>query len=173
EFIRRFAALRRLLGEMVGGRSVAILNGSGTLGNEAVAATLAATPCAGRGVLLINGEFGERLARQAVRFGLQPRTLRWPWGRPWDLDEVGDVLAKEPAGSWVWGVHQESGTGVLNDLPGLIQVAQRHAVRVCIDCISSLGAVPVNLAEVFLATASSGKSLGSYAGAALVFADPA
>src|SRR5262249_7202955 len=80
EFIRRFAALRTQLGEMVGGRRVVILNGSGTLGNEAVAATLAATPCEDRGVLLSNGEFGERLSRQAVRFGLQPRTLRWPWG---------------------------------------------------------------------------------------------
>src|SRR5262249_13048029 len=57
EFIRRFAALRRLLGELAGGRSVAVLNGSGTLANEAVAAALAATPGGGRGVLLSNGEF--------------------------------------------------------------------------------------------------------------------
>jgi aspartate aminotransferase-like enzyme len=171
EFIRRFAALRRQLGEMVGGLRVAILNGSGTLGNEAVAATLAATPCEGRGLLLINGEFGERLARQAVRFGLQPRTLRWPWGKPWDLDQVGDALSREPAGSWVWGVHQESSTGVLNDLPGLVRVARRWGTRVCVDSISSLGAVPLDLSAVYLATGASGKSLGAYAGAALIFAD--
>ncbi len=171
EFIRRFAALRKLLGEMVGGRSVAVLNGSGTLGNEAVAATLAATLSPGRGVLLINGEFGERLARQAVRFGLHPRTLRWDWGRPWDLDEVDEALAAEPPGSWVWGVHQESSTGVLNDLPGLVRVARKRGTRVCVDCISSLGAVPIDLREVYLATAASGKSLGAYAGAAIIFAD--
>jgi aspartate aminotransferase-like enzyme len=171
EFIRRFAALRERLGELVGGRRVAILNGSGTLGNEAVAAALAATPCEGRGVLLSNGEFGERLARQAVRFGLQPQTLRWPWGKSWDLDEVDEALAREPPGSWVWGVHQESSTGVLNDLPGLVRVARRRAARVCVDCISSLGAVPLDLSGVFLATGASGKSLGAYAGCAIIFAD--
>jgi aspartate aminotransferase-like enzyme len=171
EFIRRFAALRERLGEMVGGRRVALLNGSGTLGNEAVAATLAALPCEGRGVLLSNGEFGERLARQAVRFGLKPRTLCWPWGKPWDLEEVDEALAGEPPGSWVWGVHQESSTGVLNDLPGLVRVARRRAARVCVDCISSLGAVPLDLSGVFLATGASGKSLGAYAGAAILFAD--
>jgi aspartate aminotransferase-like enzyme len=171
EFIGRFARLRRRLGELVGGKDVAILNGSGTLGNEAVAATLAATQAEGRGLLLINGEFGERLARQAVRFGLQPRALRWDWGKPWDIDQVADALAGEPAGSWVWGVHQESSTGVLNDLPGLVEVARRRGVRVCVDCISSLGAVPLDLSAVYLATGASGKSLGSYAGASILFAD--
>ena len=80
------------------------------------------------------------------------------------------VLAQEPAGSWVWGVHQESSTGVLNDLPGLVQVARNHGIRVCVDCISSLGAVPLDLRDVYLATGATGKSLGSYAGLGIVFA---
>jgi aspartate aminotransferase-like enzyme len=172
EFIRRFAAVRRLLGEVAGGRDVAILNGSGTLANETIAATLAAGQRgSARGVLLINGEFGHRLAKQATRFGLQPRTLNWAWGQPWDLDEVEATLAEEPEGSWVWGVHQESSTGVLNDLPGLVRVARRHGARVCVDCISSLGAVPLDLREVYLASGATGKSLGAYAGAALIFAN--
>lgn len=171
EFIDRFVKVRSLLGDMVGGRDVAILNGSGTLGNETIAATLAALPNAGRGVMLINGEFGERIARQATRHDLLPRMLTWNWGEPWDLNEIDDALAEEPAGSWVWGVHQESSTGVLNDLPGLVQVARRRGIRVCVDCISSLGAVPLDLSEVFLASGATGKSLGSYAGASLIFAD--
>jgi aspartate aminotransferase-like enzyme len=175
KFIRRFLGVRRLLGEIVGGRDVAILNGSGTLANETIAATLAALQRAsgkpGRGVLLINGEFGQRLAKQATRFDLQPQLLSWAWGKPWDLEEVDAALEQQPEGSWVWGVHQESSTGVLNDLPGLVRVAQRRGVRVCVDCISSLGAVPLDLQHVFLASGATGKSLGSYAGAALIFAD--
>src|SRR5262249_33972295 len=121
EFIRRFVATRKLLGEIVGGRDVAILNGSGTLANETIAATLAAGQRqsdgrSGTGGLLINGEFGERLARQATRFGLTPRLLTWSWGEAWDLEQIDAALATEPKGSWVWGVHQESSTGVLNDL---------------------------------------------------------
>jgi aspartate aminotransferase-like enzyme len=175
EFIDRFLNVRRLLGDVVGGRDVAILNGSGTLANETIAATLAASQRGGartgRGVLLINGEFGQRLAKQATRFGLQPRLITWPWGQPWDLDEVDLALAEEPEGSWVWGVHQESSTGVLNDLEGLVSRARRRGIRVCLDCISSLGAVPLDLREVYLASGATGKSLGSYAGAALIFGD--
>ncbi len=171
EFIGQFVAVRRQLSALANAGNVAILNGSGTLANEAVAATLAADPGRGRGVLLVNGEFGQRLARQATRFGLQPRVLAWPWGEPWDLDQVAAALADEPPGSWVWGVHQESSTGVLNDLPGLVRVARAREVRVCVDCISSLGAVPLDLGDVYLATGATGKSLGAYAGAALIFAD--
>lgn len=176
EFIERFVKVRAHLGEMVGGRDVAILNGSGTLANETIAATLAAEKTSrpgkqGRGVLLINGEFGERLGRQAVRFGLEPRVLSWTWGEPWNLDEVDEALATEPEGSWVWGVHQESSTGILNDLPGLVKIAKQRGIRVCVDSISSLGAAPLDLSEVYLASGTSGKALASFAGAAIIFAD--
>jgi aspartate aminotransferase-like enzyme len=171
EFIERFSQVRRTLGDLVGGRDVALLNGSGTLGNEAVAAMLAADRHTTDGLLLVNGEFGHRLSRQAVRFGLKPRVLTWPWGKPWDLDQVAAALAEMPEDAWVWGVHQESSTGVLNDLPGLVRVARKRNVRVCVDCISSLGAVPLDLQHVYLATGASGKSLGAFAGVAIVFAN--
>jgi aspartate aminotransferase-like enzyme len=173
EFIAKYMGVRRTLTRMVNGRNVAILNGSGTLANEAVAATLAAGPQPGPGLLLVNGEFGQRLARQAKRFGLEPRELNWDWGEPWELDQVDAALADEPAGSWVWGVHQESSTGVLNDLQGLVNLARARDIRVCLDCVSSLGAVPLDLSGVYLATGATGKSLGAFAGAALIFADPA
>lgn len=172
EFIAHFQKVRRTLSDLAGGRKVALLNGSGTLANETLAAVLAAGSNASRGVLLVNGEFGQRLARQATRFGLHPQVLSWPWGQPWDLDEVEAALADQGPGGWVWGVHQESSTGVLNDLPGLVEVARRRQARVCMDCVSSLGAVPLDLRGVYLATGASGKSLGSYAGVAIVFADP-
>jgi aspartate aminotransferase-like enzyme len=171
EFIALFQKVRRTLADMTGSRHAALMNGSGTLANEAVAAALASDRDAGKGLLLVNGEFGERLARQATRFDLQPRVLRWPWGRAWDLDEVQAALAEDKT-SWIWGVHLESSTGVLNDLPGLVRVAREQSVRVCIDCISSLGAVPIDLRDVHLATGATGKSLGAYAGIAIVFADP-
>ena len=171
EFTELYENVRNTLARMVNGRDVAILNGSGTAANEVVAAMLAAGPQSGNGVMLVNGEFGSRLARQAARFGLQPRVLTWAWGQPWDLDQIEAVLSQEPAGSWIWGVHQESSTGVLNDLSGLVALARRRGIRVCVDCISSLGAVPLDLSAVYLATAASGKSVGAFAGAAIVFAD--
>ncbi len=172
EFLALFDSVREQLSALVGGRDVALFLGSGTLANEVVAATLAvASPS--RGLILDNGEFGRRLVAQAERFGLHPRVLTWPWGSPWDLDEIVAVLDDAPPGSWVWGVHHESSTGMLNDLPGLIRVARTRGVRVCVDAVSSLGGQPLDLSEVFLASGTSGKALGAIGGIAIVFANRA
>ncbi|GIW79514.1 MAG: aminotransferase V [Gemmatales bacterium] len=173
EFIDQFQKVRHRLCRMTRAKGVALINGSGTLANEAVAATLASDRNSREGILLINGEFGERLLEQARRFGLKPRILSWGWGQPWNLDEIANVLrtSSQPC-SWIWGVHQESSTGVLNDVRGLVRLAKEYKARVCLDCVSSLGAVPLNLEDIYLATGATGKSLGAYAGIAIVFADP-
>src|SRR5215510_13104911 len=95
EFIEQFEQVRASLSEMTGAGRVAILCGSGTLANDAVAAALAADSDVGDGLILINGEFGARLRRQAGRHGLRFRTLNWAWGQPWDLSQVEDRLSAD------------------------------------------------------------------------------
>jgi aspartate aminotransferase-like enzyme len=162
EFIERFEGVRASLAALTGARHVALMNGSGTLANEAVASCLE-----GPGVVLVNGEFGARLAKQAQRWNLPVRVVEWPWGVPWDLDRVESELA---GARWVWATHLETSTGMVNDVPGLVTLARSRGVRVALDCISSLGAVPVDLTDVWLASSVSGKALGSYAGVAIIFA---
>jgi aspartate aminotransferase-like enzyme len=41
-------------------------------------------------------------------------------------------------------------------------------VKLCLDCVSSIGTVPVDLAGVHLASCASGKGLGSYPGLSMV-----
>jgi aspartate aminotransferase-like enzyme len=60
---------------------------------------------------------------------------------------------------------------VLNPLDALKELAVNQGLHLCVDCISSLGAVPVDLRGVHLATATSGKGLGAFPGLALVFHD--
>jgi len=162
QFIRRFEGVRATLTWMTGAKHAALLNGSGTLGNEAVASCLE-----GPGVVLVNGEFGARLARQAARWNLAANVVEWPWGVPWDLDRI---AAQLDGTQWIWGVHLETSTGMVNDIEGLVGLARSHGVRVALDCISSLGAVPVDLTGVWMASGVSGKALGSFAGVAIVFA---
>lgn len=164
-FAEMYERVRATLRGLTGAENVALLAGSGTSANDAVAAGLALA--GGRGVILVNGEFGRRLTDQAHRAGLKFETVEWPWGSPWDLARIGEAIG---GADWVWGVHSESSTGVLNDLDGLIAIAHRRGVRVCADCISSLGAVPLDLRDLHLATGASGKALGSVAGVAIVFA---
>jgi aspartate aminotransferase-like enzyme len=168
EFARLFEKTRAALCDLTKGAQTVLLCGSGTLANDAVALALAAESRARKGLVLVNGEFGERLVDQAQRAGLQFRTLEWPWGVPWDLGDVARALAGDPDLRWVWGVHLETSTGVLNDLAGLSSLARSQDIDVCVDCVSSLGAVSADLSCVHLAAASSGKSLGGVAGVAMV-----
>ena len=170
--IRLYERVRQRLRSMVGGVDAALFCGSGTLANDVVAWSLAAHEKQGRGLVLVNGEFGERLAGQAARAGLQFESIQWPWGWPWDLDQVADKLQSGQGPDWVWAVHLESSTGMLNDMRALSALGARLGVRVCIDCVSSVGAVPVDLQDIYLATGSSGKALGSVAGISMVFASP-
>ena len=97
--------------------------GSGTLANDVVAGQLSLP---GRpGLVLSNGEFGSRLVDQARRFNLKFEALEFPWGEPLDLAAVGEKLSARPAPAWVWCVHCETSSGVLNDLAG----TQNHVRR--------------------------------------------
>ena len=167
KFLDDVANVQARLCAMVGARSTEFLFGSGTLGNEAVAGQLSLL--AGRGLILINGEFGQRLVDKAKRWRLSFDTLVVPWGEAFSLDEIEARLAATPTYSWIWCVHCETSTGVLNDLPGLADLCQARQVKLCIDCVSSLGVEKLDLSKVYLATATSGKALGAVTGLAIVF----
>jgi len=170
EFVDAVARVRRSLCELTGASDAALLVGTGTLANDAVATALRARP--GRGLVLANGEFGERLIEQARCAGLAFDELRLPWGEPFPESLVADAAARGGA-SWLWAVHCETSTGVLNDLEALKRCAERVRAALCLDCISSLGAVPLRLEGVWLASASSAKGLAGYPGLAAVLVNGA
>jgi aspartate aminotransferase-like enzyme len=168
-FLDQLAGVRSKLCELTGARDVQVMPGSGSLGNAVVAAQLGLHPSTG--LILSNGEFGERLAAEARRAGLRFDWMRLRWGDVFDLEHVKTFICRMPRGGWVWCVHHETSTGVLNPLEELKQLAANHGLRICVDCISSIGAVRVDLRGVHLATGTSGKGLGAYPGLALVFHD--
>jgi aspartate aminotransferase-like enzyme/N-acyl-L-homoserine lactone synthetase len=172
-FLELYEETRSRLSKLMGGLQTVILGGSGTLANDVVAANLRAAFGDAEGLVLANGEFGERLLRQANRAGLSYRQLRYQWGKPWNFAAIEETLTKRPA--WIWAVHLETSTGVLNDLPRLVALAHRHGIPVAADCVSSLGAVDPHgpgMPRLFLASGVTGKALGSYAGLAFVFVSP-
>ncbi len=165
-FHAQLAQVKKRLCDLVGLPNVQLLVGSGTLANDAVGAQLSLLP--GRGLVLSNGEFGERLIEQAGRFGLVFTPLRSAWGGPLPLDEAVRWIDAEPV-EWIWAVHCETSTGVLNDLPRLAGLARERGVKLCVDAISSVGNTAVDLSGAWLATATSGKGLAAYPGLGLVF----
>jgi aspartate aminotransferase-like enzyme len=161
-FSRALTATKRRLAELTGAAHVSVLLGSGTLANDAVAAQLSLDKR--RGLILSNGEFGERLVDHAARWKLAFDVYRVDWGEPFQLEEI---AAKRPA--WLWMVHCETSTGMLNDLRSIRQLCRSSGALLCVDAISSLGTVPVELAGIAFATGVSGKGFGAYPGLALVF----
>jgi aspartate aminotransferase-like enzyme len=166
-FIADFQRTRGRLCQLVRSCHVQILLGSGTLANDTVAAQL--TQEKKPGVILSNGEFGERLVDHAKRFGLTFDTLKFPWGQAFDLDAVQQYLSRSPAVGWLWCVHSETSTGMLNPLPVIQSLCAKRGVKVCADCISSIGLVPVNLERIYMASGASGKGLAAYPGLCMVY----
>ncbi|HEX2223326.1 MAG TPA: aminotransferase class V-fold PLP-dependent enzyme, partial [Thermoanaerobaculia bacterium] len=155
-FLEEIQTVRRRLCELAGARHVQVLLGSGTLANDAVAAQISLLGRGQRGIVLTNGEFGDRLADHARRFGLEASVLEAGWGEALPYERARRALA---AGRfhWLWAAHCETSTGVLNDLDRLKTLAREAGVRLCLDAISSLGTVPVDLDGVDLASGVSGK----------------
>ncbi len=162
-----FQAARQILCELVRTGHVELFLGSGTLANDVIGAQLSLL--GGRGLVLSNGEFGSRLVDSARRFNLNFEALEFPWGQPVDLAEVRKKMAGVPSPAWVWCAHCETSTGVLNDLDALKELCASTGAKLCLDCISSIGTMPVDLSGVYLASCASGKGLRSYAGVAMVF----
>lgn len=169
DFIQGFQKTRERLCQLVGARDVQLLLGSGTLSNDTVAAQLSLENKPG--LILSNGEFGERLIDHARRFGLTFDTLKFRWGEAFNLEAVQQVLERSATVGWLWCVHSETSTGMLNPLSALQAICAQAGVKLCADCISSVGLMPVNLSGVYLASCASGKGLAGYPGLCMVFHD--
>ncbi|WP_430790642.1 aminotransferase class V-fold PLP-dependent enzyme [Virgibacillus flavescens] len=146
---------------------VEIAVGTGTMANEMIAAQLTSHP--GRGLILANGEFGDRLIKQANRWQLPYESFQKPWNEPFTVEEVDAFLASNPDIRWLWTVHCETSTGYLYPLEQLKEVCRKYNVNLCLDACSSVGVIPVDLSTVYLASTVSGKGLASYPGLAVIF----
>lgn len=160
--------VQRRLCTLADARHATMLLGSGTLANDVVAAQIALLDAPG--VIVSNGEFGERLIDHAVRMQIPHVVVRAPWGQPLDYTAV-DRAVLSTGARWLWAVHGETSTGVVNDLTALTTIAQNAGAKLALDVISSLGTVELSLRHVWLASAVSGKALSAFPGIAIVFHD--
>ena len=168
-FLAEFCTTKRLLCELTSAQRVEILLGSGSLANDAVCAQLSLRE--ERGLILSNGEFGDRLIDHAMRQRLDCEVYRVAWGEPFDYVEIRRRMLHNAALRWLWAAHCETSTGILNELDTLKRICVERGVKLCLDCISSIGAVPVDLTGVYLASCVSGKALASFPGLSMVFYD--
>jgi len=166
-FVKDFQKARELLCGLVNTEQAQIMMGSGTQANDAVAGQLSLL-CR-TGLILVSGEFGRRLVKNANGAKLFFHTLEIPEGQDFQRSEIEKMLNKHSDIEWVWGTHCETSTGVLNDLEMYKEICTERGIKLCMDCIGSIGTVPVDLSGVYLASGTSGKGLASIAGLSMVF----
>ncbi len=167
EFIAVFKKLQLKLCKATGAKHVVFMTGSGTLANEAMIARI---KIGGQhGLILTNGEFGNRLISQAERQGLSFETVEKEWGEPYEISEIEAKIKNAPGVSWLMFTHCESSSGCIADMTALTALGIKYGIKICVDAMSTIGNIPLNLKDVYIATCSSGKGLGSLAGIGIVF----
>jgi len=122
-----------------------LLTCSGTGGLEAA---IVNTLSPGDKVLSIEvGVFGERFGAIARTFGAEVTSLKFEWGKAADPGEVRRALQTNPEIKAVLVTHNETSTGVTNDLGVISKVVKEFDKLFLVDAISSLGSVNLPVDE--------------------------
>ena len=164
------ARLRRVFRASDDSETLAI-SGTGTSGMEAAVANL--TQPGRRALVVVTGYFGDRLAGLMTRYGATVDRVEGEWGRAIDPARVAAALNQHPY-DLIGVVHAETSTGVCNPVPEIAALAHQHDALTIVDAVTSLGAMPVEVAAwgVDACYSCSQKGLGAPAGLAPVVFSP-
>jgi len=118
---------------------VFLLTSSGTGGLEAAIVNILSP---GDRVLAIScGAFGDRFGDIAEQYGAKVKRLNFEWGKPVDPEAVSRVLRANDDIKAVLVTHNETSTGITNDLSKISSVVKEFDKLLLVDAISSLGCI--------------------------------
>lgn len=150
---------------------VIIFNGSGSSAMEATVRSLVAD---GECVLNVSvGAFGDLYHKMAVVNGKKAAQLKFQAGEAIDLGRLEAALVEhKPA--CVTFTHNETSTGVTNDMRAVCALIRKHGALPLVDGVSLFGGAAIDLSNSGAATyaTSTQKSLALPAGFGLLFASP-
>ena len=135
-----------------------VLTGSGTGGLEAA---IVNTLSPGDKVLAVSiGAFGDRFATIARIFGADIIPMNVEWGQAADPDAIRKSLQAEPGIKAVLVTHNETSTGVTNDMATISSIVKEFDKLLLVDAISSLGSINLPVDEWHLDVAVSASQKG-------------
>ena len=149
EFIETNArVLRRLL--MIAGAAeshVCVpLQGSGTFAVEAALGTMISKD--DKALVLINGAYGQRMAKILDYAGRKYDTLETPEDTPPGLNDLEAKLKADEAITHVVAVYCETTSGILNPIQDIARITAENDRRLIIDAMSAFGALPFDAAAI-------------------------
>ena len=112
-------------------------------GTGAMEAAVVNTLSPGEKVLAVSiGNFGDRFAKIAKVYGADVTDLTFPEGVAADPAQVRDALKADPAISAVLVTHNETSTGITNDIETIAGIVKGEFDKLLlVDAISSLGSI--------------------------------
>jgi len=122
-----------------------LLQGSGTMGVEAVFATC--VPPNGKVCVVTNGAYGERMIGMLQHLRIPHVALRSQENELPDLNLLQSMLEADPAITHLAAVHCETTTGILNPIAELGKLSRRYCCLFLVDAMSSFGALPIDFEE--------------------------
>jgi 2-aminoethylphosphonate-pyruvate transaminase len=148
EFSAVVANVRRSLLAVAGlsqqqGYEAVLMQGSGSFGLEAVVTSV--TPPQGKLLVLVNGAYGERIAKMAAMQSIALATIKYAESQPPTAADVRAALTADKAITHVVVVHCETTSGMLNPIESIGQVAKEFGKTFVVDAMSSFGAIPIDL----------------------------
>ena len=149
DFIELNARVLKRLVEIVNGRGTHVcvpLQGSGTFVVEAMIGNF--VPADGKLLILINGAYGQRIAKICDYYGRDYTVQETPEDVPVDVVALDAALDADAGITHVVVVHCETTSGILNPVKAVADVVARHRRKLLIDSMSAFGALPLDADEV-------------------------
>jgi pyridoxamine---pyruvate transaminase len=145
-FLEAFRRTERKLAEIFLTKSdVLLMQGEAVLGLEAAARSLVQP---GTPVLnLVQGIFGKGMGYWLKDFGAELHELEVPYNDAVDPSDVERYLDEHPGIEVVTIVHSETPSGTWADVSAIGPVARAHGALTMVDCVSSLGGMPLHVDE--------------------------
>jgi len=132
-------------------------------GTGAIESAVVNTLSAGDRALCVSiGVFGDRFADIARTYGVEVDKVDFELGTAADPQAVADALKKGGSYKAVMVTHNETSTGVTNDLGAIAKAIRsvRPDILILVDAISSLGSVPLPIDEWDLDVVFTGSQKG-------------
>ena len=147
-----------------------LFGGSGT---AVVEATLTSVVPHDKQVLIVNnGAYGKRMCQIADAYGIDYIEFESSPIEPIDLKKLKKVLKNNTNISHLAMIHNETTTGLLNNLDDFGKLAKKLNIELIVDAMSSYGALPIDMKKQNIAylCASSNKNIQGMAGVGFVIA---
>ena len=97
-------------------------------------------------IVCVNGVFGGRMADVAERAGAEVVKLERPFGEVFSFAEI-EAAVKEHSPKVLGIVHAETSTGALQPLEEISRIVHANGGLILVDCVTSLGGLPVKVDE--------------------------